>query len=514
MGTTGGPKTGLSREAEARGRIKALSRQQLWRQVAELLNERQLDGFAFGAAIHAAAAATAWHAAVHFLEGMASAGIVPQSISHNSAAVACGKAHWSRGLLLAENAALGRLLSTFGEDWRASLRVLRSMPSQELRPDVVNYTCGLQSAGAANWARALHLLWAGDQRNVVSFGVMKVFRWPLALHVLDTMPAWSTQPNVLSFSSLEWEWPIALSLLASMTLRSVQPNVVNFSSCIAACEKAGWQIAVALLADMRGARVLPNAISYNSAISCCRGHLALALELLEEMKQAKLEPTAASYSSCITSCERGGHWQMALHLLGCLPNPVSLSACMSACEKCSQWQVGLALLADADSVVAFNCGLAACEKGANLGLGLSLVQAMAQRRLTPDVISFNSLLHGCAFHGRWTWALGLLGVLEMQVNQISLNSATSACAAASQWLKPLELLLSSQRRSLQASEIYWGGCLEACQRASRWQSCLLALDSAGIAGLCSCITACDAAGRPQARLLASLGSELEKVLRC
>ena len=75
MGTTGGPKTGLSREAEARGRIKALSRQQLWRQVAELLNGRQLDGFAFGAAIHAAAAATAWHAAVHFLEGMASAGI-------------------------------------------------------------------------------------------------------------------------------------------------------------------------------------------------------------------------------------------------------------------------------------------------------------------------------------------------------------------------------------------------------------------------------------------------------
>ncbi|CAJ1339852.1 unnamed protein product [Effrenium voratum] len=66
----------------------------------------------------------------------------------------------------------------------------------------------------------------------------------------------------------------------------------------------------------------------------------------------------------------------------------------------------------------------------------------------------------------------------------------------------------------EASEIYWGGCLEACQRASRWQSCLLELDSAGIAGLCSCITACDAAGRPQARLLASLGSELEKVLRC
>ena len=55
----------------------------------------------------------------------------------------------------------------------------------------------------------------------------------------------------------------------------------------------------------------------------------------------------------------------------------------------------------------------------SLGRGLG-----AARRLTPDVISFNSLLHGCAFHGRWTWALGLLGVLEMQVNQISRSLAS------------------------------------------------------------------------------------------
>ena len=41
----------------------------------------------------------------------------------------------------------------------------------------------------------------------------------------------------------------------------------------------------------------------------------MALELLSEMPLVKIEPSEVSFSAGISACQKGGQWQMALHLL-------------------------------------------------------------------------------------------------------------------------------------------------------------------------------------------------------
>ena len=84
--------------------------------------------------------------------------------------------------------------------------------------------------------------------------------------------------------------------------------------------------------------------------SCQKGGLwQLALHLFNDMVDATVAPDVISYSAAISSCEKGQQWQMALHLFHKMeqdqlqPNVISYSATISACEKGGQWELALSL---------------------------------------------------------------------------------------------------------------------------------------------------------------------------
>ena len=57
-------------------------------------------------------------------------------------------------------------------------------------------------------------------------------------------------------------------------------------------------------------------ISYSSTISACEkgGQWQMAVHLFDSMRKAKVDADVISYNATISACEKGGQWQMAVHL--------------------------------------------------------------------------------------------------------------------------------------------------------------------------------------------------------
>ena len=103
------------------------------------------------------------------------------------------------------------------------------------------------------------------------------------------------------------------------------------------------------LEDMGYIKLIPNVMSYNGAISSCEkgGKWEVALHLLEEMLMVQLEPGIITYSSFISVCGTAGEWQLAVHLLETVPvqrDVISYNSAITACERGSTVATGFANL--------------------------------------------------------------------------------------------------------------------------------------------------------------------------
>merc|ERR1712136_39068 len=72
-----------------------------------------------------------------------------------------------------------------------------------------------------------------------------------------------------------------------------------------------------------------------------------------QMQGARLKADACSYSAAITASGKASHWSTALKLLkeakecgGHVSNMIVVNATISACEKGGQWQIALHMLAE------------------------------------------------------------------------------------------------------------------------------------------------------------------------
>ena len=159
-----------------------------------------------------------------------------------------------------------------------------------------------------------------------------------------------------------------------------------------------------------------------------------------------MDADVISYSSTISACEKGGQWQMAVHLFDSMrkakvdADVISYNATISACEKGGQWQMAVHLFdsmrkakVDAD-VISYNAVLeAACSKAMSQAYEFFLQARQAGLygslcNKGPTLLDLHELFAGAGWMAvRW-W---LLEVLPPQLS----SKKHSRCIIITGWAK-------------------------------------------------------------------------------
>ncbi|CAJ1406399.1 unnamed protein product [Effrenium voratum] len=273
----------------------------------------------------------------------------------------------------------------------------------------------------------------------------------------------------------------ALQTLRELQLGRLQANAFHYGALIAACSKSRgghWPWAAHLLKDMGHRLIQSDMVNCNSAISACErtGQWEVALSFLQ-LVQRQGVPETITWNAAIGACGRAGQWERAVAMLSAFEkDEVSFSSAMAACEKAGEWAWALHLLGAmrlatlrAD-VFSFSAATSACAKAGKWQLACGLFARMA-RSMSPDSVSYGSLIKACEAGNRWISALNALETMEttkVPLNEVICNSAISACSAGSRWEHALAIFHSMPRRNIVPQVVGYNAAISACVRGSSW----------------------------------------------
>ncbi|CAJ1409442.1 unnamed protein product [Effrenium voratum] len=406
---------------------------------------------------------SAWTEALHALGGGSGTARSPVMVS--SAMSSCtAVSQWQKAVcLFAETSSRSRDLVLYGglvrayeaaSNWDSGLEVLRHMAAARLGTADGSAAVVLSSAIGAcekssQWQSALAILAGMERPDVIACSgaiaaCEKGWQWPRALQLLWDMPARRIGFNGISFNSAisacgaAKQLELALALFKEMAEHRIAPDTVSYSALVSACEKShDWQLALAILKDMKRSTVRANIVTYCAAMSACENRLAWepALALLEDARDSGIELNEFAFSAVISACEKSGRWRRAVLLF-------------------EEAQTSLASLANA--IWVYNAAASALEKGNQLDKILTLLAGMAQARVRPDRVTYNSALAATRKElGAWRTALWLLAELGDEADAIALEAACAACVTCGRtWPLPaLQRRLVPQLRVLLDKEL-------------------------------------------------------------
>ncbi|CAJ1364675.1 unnamed protein product [Effrenium voratum] len=299
--------------------------------------------------------------------------------------------------------------------------------------------------------------------NAVLSAFARVGRWPASLLLLQKLPMWRLQPDLVSLSSaLSGSWQHSLALLADF---DGQPDTIAMNAFLGSLQRGRqWARAAQVLADMHSAGPAPDKISYNIAISACEEKWELGLELLAAMPRRRITPDPANCNAAMNVCGRARQWQWTLQLLQGLnrPNRISYNTAIAACS--GQWRLALHLL-DAGSGLgrwdSAGCSalLQGLAHGGRWSTCLALLVAMESRRVSPgDFDVAQALLAGAP-----DAALSMASA-----GRLSFNTALEQHSRALQWRNCLQLLIAMPARRIPPDAYSYGLTISSCD----WQMAL------------------------------------------
>merc|ERR1719383_228990 len=300
--------------------------------------------------------------------------------------------------------------------WQEGLALLDEM----IEPwTVVTYTTAIGIYDAANkWPGVLSLLHKMARRKLSSNGMTyaaaisalgRVGEVDLALWLLSSMPRMIRKDTILYNSAITacekgQLWQKALMLFREMGQVRIAADTVSYSAAISACEKGANPLtALALFMRMDQCSIPKDQIVFNSTISACDKGMSwtMALQLLGQMQGARLKADACSYSAAITASGKASHWSTALKLLkeakecgGHVSNMIVVNATISACEKGGQWQIALHMLAEHGErdTISFNSVMSACAVDTRWAEALAVFRSMGEECVEQTRRSYSALL--------------------------------------------------------------------------------------------------------------------------
>eukprot|EP00434_Breviolum_minutum_P021185 symbB.v1.2.018690.t1/scaffold1410.1/size216244/16 len=329
---------------------------------------------------------------------------------------------------------------------RAASLVLQAMAASRLTPNDLHLNAALSvNERCSDWSRALWQLGQasnlGIQSNTVSFNTTisacaKSYHWQWSMHLHHEMEQQKVLKDIISYSAgisaceKVGQWRLALQLFEEIHLHRVRNDVIGYGAAISACEKgAAWEQALALYRCCLEEGVRCDSVIYSACISA-----------FEKGAQWQRALGFLPLASASPACEKAARWQMALELLQVFPGKgsevdVAISAAISACGRATAWQNTLALLhskrVGTRDAVACNAAINACGNAARWWWSLHLFEEMGKGQLQRDQISFNAAVD--AVGGDWSKAVELYRMMQCSLvtpDIITFNALLQGCATA------------------------------------------------------------------------------------
>ena len=321
-------------------------------------------------------------------------------------------------------------------------------------------------------------------------------RLSTALHVLSFMKRQRVEINAFHCSAALnacaqcSDWTMSLGLLERMGEGGVQGDVFIQNTVISACGKsAHWQISTRIsstdtlnvllkafqawkmslhaLELASAAHVQPDAISMSSAMACEKGWRR-SMQLMTSMCAKSLEQDDFGRSTVMSK----SHWELAFSIQ--CHDAVAYGSLLKALDGGTRWTLALLVedeLAEKGPVTC-NSAMSACSR-TEWRHSMSLLRAMPHLRVSRQDVSYNTAISACVRVDRWQEGLELfqaMSEVRVEPDHISFNSVLSACQSK-QWQLALDMLGLMSCRKLEADEFCYTKALSACEVAA-WPLCL------------------------------------------
>ncbi|CAL1153555.1 unnamed protein product [Cladocopium goreaui] len=303
--------------------------------------------------------------------------------------------------------------------------------------------------------------------------------WQGAVSMLGSMKSSSMQPDVFSFSALNFcRWDHATLLLRS------SPSQVTFNAAGGACGRDNvWPMAAQLFQELGEALLEASAISFGMAMgSVGEHHWRRAFQVLQELT-ATLEPNQIIMGKAAACCEMHGLWRLALGLLKEMAdvqlkiNQIITSTVLSVLEKTGSWSQALGLFQPKEAdLISFSAAIRTGNTTSKWNLAQTFLQLMQQRSLKPNMVSYGAAITACEKSCHWPVALAILwsNMKSLERNAVSFNAAISACEKAGEWQLALALLDIMLAKKL-ADKTSFNAAISAAEKARQWQIALALL---------------------------------------
>eukprot|EP01026_Neomeris_dumetosa_P060240 TRINITY_DN56779_c0_g1_i4.p1 TRINITY_DN56779_c0_g1~~TRINITY_DN56779_c0_g1_i4.p1 ORF type:complete len:378 (-),score=36.93 TRINITY_DN56779_c0_g1_i4:345-1478(-) len=302
------------------------------------------------------------------------------------------------------------------ENITSALELLKTMISQDIKPNVYTYTTLM----------SIHRKYE-DPNNASE--ELKLFQM-----IEDS----DLKPDVISINQLigacvrNGSWDQAWAIFSSMRVMGIQPNVRSYNCILAACHKCNkWDQAVQMFRQLKQDKERyyntgPNLVTYNTLISVFAKtrRNRLALQYFDQMQDDGIQPDAFTLSSLIVSFPTQ-KWQDAVHLfehfvinLKVVPSVAAYNSLLTLLGKAGMWYRTVALYkymisVDVEpDVYTFSALIKGCERADQFDLAIKLFDEMLSRKVTPNVYVFGAALVACERGNQWDKAVEVFTVMQ------------------------------------------------------------------------------------------------------
>ncbi|CAE7841718.1 Rpl12, partial [Symbiodinium necroappetens] len=296
-------------------------------------------------------------------------------------------------------------------------------------------------ARAGKWQASLDLLFlmleSALDAEVKAFGAAinacsKASRWRHASLLLEVAQTAQADMGTIVVNTVMGACSRSQQWRQTLHLLSTSktPDLTTCNTAIAACARAeGWQHALTLLQEIPQRQLTRDTFSFNSVMSALTGkRWAIGVALLESMVLEQVPPDPVTYNSLMDAAPHNAQ-ELFRHML---------------CRRVTP------------TVISFNTVIASCSKSAkSQDEALHFLKDMRKHRLAPNLITFNSCIAACS---DWQQALAMLAALEnerLTADLITFNSLLSACRD----LRVVHMILAEMRWRrhvfLRATQVSW-----------------------------------------------------------
>ncbi|CAE8642214.1 unnamed protein product [Polarella glacialis] len=194
--------------------------------------------------------------------------------------------------------------------------------------------------------------------------------------------------------------------------------------------------------------------------------------LFSENLKARDLAVVRQTTSLIAAAGRAQNWELALRIFWSLrsrsqqADVAVLNAAITSCDKAGQWSTALAAAARlraeglAPDLITYNALITAAGNGRHWLLAVHMLAALSGPSIADDRSDFDSK------------SRENFGTATLEPDEISYNSAITACGRGQQWQVAVRLLRVLLKSKLRASVVSYSAAIDACGTGSAWEQAL------------------------------------------